>query len=268
MTRDYTERRDFAVDLARRAGALALDYRNRLGTLTVENKAPQDFVTEADRGVERLIEEAFAARYPDDAMLGEEYGLRAGTSGYTWVVDPIDGTANFVTGNSIWCVSIACFHEDKIVVGVTYAPVSGDMYAAALGAGTTLNGQPVRVREEAEVTAGSIGVGYPQSPEGRPVARMVVKFCGALIEAGGAWIRQGAGALMLAEVAAGRLLGAAEPHMKPWDCLAGLLMITEAGGTIEPYDGATILQKGTRVIVGGPNVYGRIREIALDIFDA
>ncbi|HXV29709.1 MAG TPA: inositol monophosphatase, partial [Sinorhizobium sp.] len=125
-----------AETVAREAGATALDYFNRRETLVVETKRdPQDVVSIADREVEHLIRSRIADAYPEDGVLGEEYGLAPGRSGFTWVIDPIDGTSPFVNGMPNWCVSIAVLHDDVPVVGVIAAPCHDELYAGALGLG-------------------------------------------------------------------------------------------------------------------------------------
>lgn len=264
---DLSERRAFADALARDAGALGLEFQRQLGTLAIESKGPQDFVTEADRAVERLIREAIGKKFPDDAVLGEEYGASDGTSGFVWVIDPIDGTANFIAGLPLWCVSIACFFEGRSVVGAIHAPVVGDTYTAAAGSGTTLNGTAVTARAVDDFRHGSVGVGFPGGAAGADAARRVLVFCQSVIDAGGVFVRPGSGALLLADVAAGRLIAGVEPHMNAWDCLAGLLMIEEAGGRIEPYDGATILQNGARIVASGAPLFDTLRPLATKAFD-
>jgi myo-inositol-1(or 4)-monophosphatase len=130
-----------AETVGREAGAVALDYFNRRETLIVETKRdPQDVVSIADREVENLIRERIGEIYPDDGVLGEEYGLLTGRSGFTWVIDPIDGTSPFVHGMPNWCISIAVLHDSVPVVGVIAAPCHGELYTAALGLGARLNG--------------------------------------------------------------------------------------------------------------------------------
>ena len=125
-----------AALMAEEAGALALDYFNRRETLVIEQKRdPQDVVSVADREVENLIRKRVAEKFPDDGFLGEEYGLQPGTSGLTWVVDPIDGTSPFVNGMPNWCVSIALLKDEEPIIGVIAAPCHQEVYAAAAGRG-------------------------------------------------------------------------------------------------------------------------------------
>ena len=157
---DLEARLALAEAMAREAGAVALDYFKRRETLVIETKRdPQDVVSIADREVENLIRERIAAAFPKTAILGEEYGVSAGTSGYTWVVDPIDGTSPFVNGMPNWCVSIAVLHDEEPVIGVIYAPCHDELYAAAVGMGATLNGKVLKLDPSRTIRNAVTGIG-------------------------------------------------------------------------------------------------------------
>lgn len=220
-----------AVDLARRAGALALDYFHRRDALVIETKRHvTDLVSQADREVETLIRDGLAKAFPEDAQLGEEHGLSDGSSGFTWVIDPIDGTAPYLNGLPGWCVSIGACDAEGPVLGVIYAPVLDELFIAARGQGATFNGTPVKVID-GDLRAGLLGIGANDRVPSARVGQMLAD----LSSAGAGWVRYGSGALMLAYVAAGRLVGYAEPRMSAWDCMAAYALILEAGGTIRPF---------------------------------
>ncbi|SHE41909.1 myo-inositol-1(or 4)-monophosphatase [Loktanella atrilutea] len=226
---DLTHRLTVATQIATRAGALALRYFHDRDTLHVEAKRTlQDMVSEADREVETLIRDALSAAFPDDALLGEEHGISAGTSGLTWVIDPIDGTAPFLAGLPGWCVSIGACDADGPVIGVIVAPVLGETFTAARGVPTRLNGAPVRVAPTLDLTTGLLGIGAND----RVAADKVGTMLADLMAAGASWTRYGSGALMLAWVAAGRLVGYLEPRMSAWDCMAAYCLIEQAGGQV------------------------------------
>ncbi|TCN33010.1 inositol monophosphatase family protein [Sinorhizobium americanum] len=249
-----------AETVGREAGAVALDYFNRRETLIVETKRdPQDVVSIADREVENLIRERIGEIYPDDGVLGEEYGLLAGRSGFTWVVDPIDGTSPFVHGMPNWCISIAVLHEGVPVVGVVAAPCHGELYTAALGLGAHLNGKVLSLDASRTIRNAVTGLGANNYVKPAFVAKMVEN----LLEAGGTFIRNGSGALMLAYVAAGRLVGYYEPYMHAWDCLAGYCLVREAGGWYLPFpvDGGR-LTKGAPVLAAAPGAVEDLRKLA------
>ncbi|MEP5950147.1 MAG: inositol monophosphatase, partial [Lentilitoribacter sp.] len=129
------DRSQTAVEIARIGGTLALEYFRRLDRLEIEDKGPQDFVSDADKAVENHIRNLINAAYPDDGIIGEEDAPKSSSSGYTWVIDPIDGTANFITGIPSWVVVIAIVYEDQTHVGVIFDPVHDEMYLATRGQG-------------------------------------------------------------------------------------------------------------------------------------
>jgi myo-inositol-1(or 4)-monophosphatase len=249
-----------AEAVAREAGKLALDYFNKRETLVVETKRDaQDVVSIADREVEDLVRARFREAYPTDGILGEEHGLETGSSGFTWVVDPIDGTSPFVNGMPNWCVSIGLLHDGVPVVGVISAPCYEEIYAAALGMGATLNGQRLALDPSRTIRNAVTGIGANNYVTPAVVGKMVE----ALLEAGGNFIRNGSGALMLAYVAAGRLVGYYEPYMHAWDCMAGYCLVKEAGGWYHPFptEGAK-LTKGAPVLAAAPGAIDDLRKIA------
>ncbi|RYE58940.1 MAG: inositol monophosphatase [Rhizobiaceae bacterium] len=246
--------------MAKEAGALALDYFSRRETLVVEQKRdPQDVVSIADREVEQLIRRRVAERFPDDGFLGEEYGLQPGTSGMTWVVDPIDGTSPFVNGMPNWCVSIALIADDEPAIGVIAAPCHKEIYAAALGQGATLNGKPLHLDGSRTIRNAVTGIGANNHVAPQVVAKMVED----LLTAGGNFIRNGSGALMLAYVAAGRLVGYYEPYMHAWDCLAGYCLVREAGGWYHDFPtSGDELTRGAPVLATAPGAKDDLRRVA------
>ena len=252
------DRLDFAIDLARQAGAFAKHHFQSIDTLVIESKGHQDLVSNADKDTETLIRSALEKQFPDDGIVGEEHGRKHGTSGYDWVIDPIDGTANFVRGIPQWCVAIACAKDGEAVIGVIFEPSSGELFAASKGGGAFVNGKRLQAAQTGDIGQGSIGIGF----SGRAPAMSAATAVAMVIERGGVFFRNASGALMLAYVAAGRLLGYMEEHMNSWDCIAGLLMIEEAGGAIVKPDPATSLDQGTIVIAGGPNIFDEIKVIA------
>ncbi|PVB63378.1 inositol monophosphatase family protein [Labrenzia sp. 011] len=252
------ERLDFAETLSRKAGELGLEYFRKLDTLTVTQKGHQDLVSEADRNVETLIRGEIAKAYPQDAILGEEHGMEEGTSGYTWVTDPIDGTANFVAGIPQWCVIIACVYQGQVIAGVIHDPVSNETFKAAAGHGAFLNGKPIKASDSQSLSNGSVGVGF----NGRSAVTDAVNVVGALVSKGGVFFRNASGGLMLAYAASGRLIGYVESHMNAWDCLAGMLITSEAGGKVMEQDIDRVLTHGARVVVGAPGVFNDLQEIA------
>lgn len=262
MTQDLDQRTQFTIDLARRAGELGMKYFRDLENLTIESKGHQDLVSDADREVELFVRAAIAEAYPDDGIVGEEHAPVAGSTGYVWVIDPIDGTANFVRGIPAWCVVIACAKDGETVVGVIHEPSTGETFHGRLGGGAFLNGRPIKASNAASLSEGSVGTGISNRAE----TQNVVTLIGMLMAEGGMFYRNASGALMLAYAASGRLLGYVEEHMNAWDCLAGMLLVEEAGGTVQKADPATVLADGTQVITGGKHVFLKLSELCEQAF--
>ncbi len=255
---DLFTRLSVAEDIARRAGALAHRYFRDRDNLQVEAKRTlQDMVSEADREVETLIRSALAERFPDDAQLGEEHGLSPGTSGLTWVIDPIDGTAPFLAGLPGWCVSIGACDAEGPVIGVIHAPVLDETFVAARRHGARLNGVPIRVTDRFDLATGLLGVGAND----RVPAERVGEMLAVLMAAGASWTRYGSGALMLAWVAAGRLVGYAEPRMSAWDCMAGYCLIEEAGGRTLAFPGGDGLIQPAPILGARPGTYETLLDL-------
>ncbi len=252
------ERFTFAQDLARQAGALAHQRFSHREALTVESKGLQDWVSEADREVETMIRARIAAAFPQDGFLGEESGGAAaaeGEAGATWVVDPIDGTACFLAGIPTWCVSIALVSGGEIELGVVYDPNADELFAARHGQGALLNGVALPPLTASRLADGLFGLGHSTRIPGE----VVVGFLADLLQAGGMYMRNGSGALMLAYVAAGRLVGYFEPHMFAWDTLAGFALIREAGGWTNEFLTGDALHAGNPVAACAP---GLVEELA------
>lgn len=264
MTNDLDDRMHFAIDLARRAGELGLKYFRDLDNLTVESKGHQDLVSEADREVELFIRAAIAAAYSQDGIVGEEHAALTGTTGDVWVIDPIDGTANFVRGIPAWCVVIACARNGETIVGVIHEPSTDETFYGRLGGGAFLNGKPIRASNAASLSEGAVGTGLSN----RASTKNVVVLIGLIMAGGGVFYRNASGALMLAYAASGRLLGYAEEHMNAWDCLAGMLLVKEAGGTVLKADTETVLGHGTRVITGGRHIFPKLQALCAEAFAA
>lgn len=258
----HKDRLDFATALARRAGELAMEFFRKLDSLTIESKGHQDMVSEADREVELFVRREIAKAYPDDGIVGEEYAATKGSTGFTWVIDPIDGTANFVKGIPAWCVVIACAKDGVTVTGVIHEPSTGETFYGSKGGGAFLNGKPIKAASGSSLSDGSLGIGFSNRRETENVPGLI----GDLLGRGGVFYRNASGALMLAYVASGRLLGYIENHMNAWDCVAGILLIEEAGGRIVAPDPTTVLEKGTVVVVGGANVFDEIYALCAEAY--
>lgn len=254
----FLERRDFAVSVCKEAGTIAAQYFADRSKLVVDQKGSQDWVSEADRSVETFIRARIKQDWPDDGIVGEEHGSAEGDSGFTWVIDPIDGTTNFVNGIPVWTVVLAGVANGKTEVGVIHDPNMSETFVATLGGGATLNGTRLQVATGTPLRDGTISLGYSNRIEARHVVPLVAK----LIDCGAMFHRNASGALSLAYVGAGRLLGYLEEHMNAWDCLAGQLLIAEAGGVVEAQNADEMIRVGGRVIAGTPDVFDTLFRIA------
>jgi len=243
--------------IATEAGTMALTYFHRWAELTIEIKGHQDFVSEADRNVELAVRAKLAAAFPEDAIVGEEGAPTVGTSGYTWVIDPIDGTTNFINGIPQWCVIIACVYQGQVVIGVVHDPVHDALHHAVLGGGAWCNDRPIRCSAKTSLHEGSLGIGF----SGRTSAEGIKRLIGLCCDAGTVFWRNGSGGLSLAYVASGRILGYAEEHMNAWDFMAGYLLVSEAGGVVEPVDVDHALVHGGRVVVAAAGVFDAVKSI-------
>ena len=232
------------------AGELAHEFFINRAELTVEHKGLQDVVSIADKAVEQLIRDQLNQHFPEDGFLGEENAVqdiadfKQHATRFIWVVDPIDGTALFLNGIPCWCVSIALLVDNQIVMGLIYDPCNKELFCAQQGAGAYVNNQRISVATASSVTEGMVGVGFSH----RVGKEQVIPFLDRLLEAGGIYVRNGSGALSLAYVAAGRLIGYYEPHINSWDCLAGILLITEAGGRVNDFLADDGLAQGNLIL--------------------
>ncbi|RME22722.1 MAG: inositol monophosphatase [Deltaproteobacteria bacterium] len=229
--------RDIAIEAARAAGALLGRAAEAGGPARIDHKGSVDLVTELDVAAEAAIAEVLARHTPDIPILAEEGGgaVEASTR---WIVDPLDGTTNFVHGIPHFAVSIALQEDGELVAGVVLDVMRRECWAAARGGGATCNGRPVRVSGCRALQQAVVATGFPYDRQQR--AWEYLRFVEAVMRRVQGLRRCGAAALDLAWVAGGRLDGFWEPGLSPWDIAAGLLLVTEAGGTVSGVDGSPI----------------------------
>ena len=236
-----------AEAVAREAGALA---RRRFDSAAfkVVFKGPQDYLTEVDGETEDLIARRLHEAFPRDGFIGEEsVGRPAPDGAAVWVVDPIDGTANFARGIGHFCVSIACVVGRRIEVGVIYDPVRDELFAARRGAGAFVNGAPMKTSEATSLANATVEIGWNM----RAGVSKYLDLLRRVALWGAAPFRTGSGALGLAYVAAGRRDGYVEHHMNAWDCLAAILLVQEAGGYVSDFLAVDGLTQGNPIIACG-----------------
>lgn len=264
MQSDYKKRLELAQRVARTAGELALAYFNKRDELSVTYKGLQDRVTMADQEVEKHIFQKISEVFPDDGFLGEEMANM--TTGEpmnlvhegTWVVDPIDGTDCFINGIPAWCISIAWIQRGEGKIGVIYDPIHDELFSGVIGYGAHLNGIPLKISQAKDLSEGITGLGY--STRVKPDDALIPMK--RLLDAGGIYNRCGSGALSLAWVAAGRFIGYYEPHINSWDCLAGIVLVEEAGGWVNDFLSGDGLTKGNPIIASAPGLKAGIQMVS------
>ncbi|CAN5289277.1 inositol monophosphatase family protein [soil metagenome] len=254
----------FAAELAvarRAAGAAAEVMLAARDELEVREKAPRDLVTAADEEAEREIVAVIRSRFPDDAIVAEEGAADAGATGRRWLVDPIDGTTNYVHGHPFACVSIAFADAEGVAAGVIHAPFLREVFSAARGWGAFLNDVPLRVSGVEDPTRALLATGFPfKAGKGNPEAYF--RLVADAIAATQGVRRAGSAALDLAYVAAGRVEAFFELGLSPWDIAVGMLLVTEAGGRIGgwPGDADSPLHSG-RVLASNARLHSWLEEL-------
>jgi len=238
-----------AVDAARAGAEVLLRHWEQLGKDDADIKARNDWVSLADRDSERAIVSLLRDRFPDDSVLGEEGADIQKGSGRTWIVDPLDGTSNYLQHFPVWSVSIGLKAGDEIVAGVVYEPLRDLVFTAERGAGAFRNGRRMRVSDQAAVEGSFLATGFPFRAQ-----QFVAVYCKIfedVIRIAKGVRRAGSAALDLAYTADGVFDGFFELHLSPWDVAAGSLLVTEAGGVVSDFSGGDRwLERGN--IVGAP----------------
>ncbi|WP_406408673.1 inositol monophosphatase [Streptomyces halstedii] len=255
-----TELLDLALEAARRAGALLRDGRPADLGVAATKSSPIDVVTEMDIGAEKLITGFLSDRRPADGFLGEEGASAEGTSGVRWVIDPLDGTVNYLYGLPTWAVSIAAERDGERVVGVVEAPMRRETFHAVLGSGAHLNGEPLRCRPTAPLDQALVSTGFNYVTEVRThqaeVARRLIPRLRDIR-------RGGSAAIDLCDVAAGRLDGYFERGLHPWDLAAGDLIAREAGALTGGRPG--LPADGDLTVAATPGVFEPLQALLEDL---
>ena len=248
---------NIAIRAARRAGDLIVRNVDRVPSLGVRSKSRNDFVTEIDQLAERDIIETIRRSHPDHGFLGEESG-RSGGDEFVWIIDPLDGTTNFLHGFPTFAVSLACEYRGRLEHGVVYDPMRQELFTTSRGDGAQLDGRRIRVSKQTELEGALIGTGFPYRANARWIDEYLAMLKSVMERTAGIR-RPGAASLDLAYVAAGRIDGFWEIGLNAWDTAAGTLLITEAGGRIGTLSGGEYRQGGN-VIAGTPKVYEALVE--------
>jgi myo-inositol-1(or 4)-monophosphatase len=244
-----------AVKAARKAGSIINRASLDVDLVKVASKGRSDFVTEVDRAAEQAIVDILLKAYPDHAILAEESGA-SGDSEYTWIIDPLDGTTNFIHGFPQYAVSIALRHREHVTQAVVYDPTRNELFTATRGRGAFLNERRIRVSRRTKLSECLIGTGFPF----RSFEHLdeYVRMFRSVTEHTAGIRRPGAAALDLAYVAAGRLDGFWEIGLSPWDMAAGSLLILESGGLVSDFKGEPDYLSEGRIVCGAPKIFPQL----------
>jgi len=243
---------NIAIRAARNAGEIITRSAERVDTLTIVKKAANDFVSEVDRKAEAEIIETIHKAYPEHGIIAEESGTQKGNE-YTWIIDPLDGTTNFLHGFPQYAVSIAVQHKDRIEHAVVYDPMRDELFTATRGDGAQLNNRKIRVTAQKKIEGALLGTGFPYSD-----MKYLEPYMGmlkSLIPNTAGIRRAGSAALDLAYVAAGRIDGFWELDLKSWDIAAGTLLVQEAGGLVGDLTGDNNYLESGHIVCANPKLF-------------
>ena len=243
---------NIAIKAARQAGDTIMRATNRMDTISISTKSQNDFVSEVDLAAERDIIHTIRKAYPDHAILAEESGQQ-GNNEYEWIIDPLDGTTNFLHQFPQYSVSIGVRYKGRLEHAVVYDPLKDELFCATRGGGAQLNDRKIRVSGARGLEGALLGTGFPFRDE-RYLDVYLKSFREMVIPSAGIR-RAGSAALDLAYVAAGRMDGFWELNLNPWDMAAGILLIQEAGGIVSDIDGGHGFMESGHVVAGNPRVF-------------
>jgi myo-inositol-1(or 4)-monophosphatase len=254
---------NIAIKAARAAGTLIARSMDRMDRIEITSKgAANDFVTNIDRAAEAEIIHIIKKAYPDHGILGEESGAEEGTNinNVVWIIDPIDGTLNFIHGFPQFCVSIGVQIKGIMEHGVVFDPTRNELFTATRGSGAQLDGRRIRVSECAQISTALIGTGFAYKRTDEPIETCLERLRGMLSSC--ADIRRaGSAALDLCYVAAGRLDGFYENGLSPWDVAAGALLVREAGGFVGDFSGSDKFLDSGNIVAATTRVYPSMLEL-------
>ncbi|UCG21277.1 MAG: inositol monophosphatase [Deltaproteobacteria bacterium] len=253
-----------AVQCVREAGAILLNYHRKLENLRIEAKGSFDYVTEADLAAQEAIVNLIRRRHPDHEILAEEDQRSPGQNVSRWLVDPLDGTTNFIHGFPVFAVSVALEHKDSIVLGAVYDPCRKELFLAQEGQGASLNGQSIQVSSRRTQDEALVTTAFPWR-ERALLSRYLEAFTRIFTKVSDIR-RGGSAALDLAYVACGRCEGFWEVGLSPWDIAAGHLLVKEAGGHISDFTGGENHIWVGDVVAGNPSIHGFLLGIIREVF--
>lgn len=258
MTTNQHPMLNVAVKAARTAGSIINRAALDIESVRVSQKKANDFVTEVDHAAERIIIDTLLSAYPGHGIWAEESGRSMGAkdSDYVWIIDPLDGTTNFIHGLPVYCVSIALAVRGKVEHAVVYDPTRNDLFTATKGRGAFLNERRIRVSKRTQLKESLISTGFPFRPGDN--FNQYLRMMGDVMQRTAGLRRPGAAALDLAYVAAGYTEGFFETGLQPWDVAAGSLLVSEAGGLVGNFTGEPDFLEQHECLAGTPKVYGQL----------
>lgn len=248
-----------AVMAARHAGSSLIRNLVKIDKLKVEKKGRNDYVSDADREAERAVIQTIHKHYPDHAIHAEESGA-SGESDTVWIIDPLDGTTNYLHGFPVFCVSIGVQVNGRMEHGVVYDPMRQELFTASRGDGAQLDGRRIRVSGQSHLENALIGTGFPFR-QAKTALPPFLKMLEKVVQNTSGVRRPGAAALDLCYVAAGRLDGFWETGLAPWDLAAGSLIIREAGGIVSGLDGSENFLETGHILTGTPKIYAALAKL-------
>ncbi|MEM9172464.1 MAG: inositol monophosphatase family protein [Pseudomonadota bacterium] len=249
-----------AIQAARKGGNSLIRSQRRLNELNIESKGLNDFVSEADRQAERAIIDEIRKHYPEHAILAEESGEHPGKD-VTWIIDPLDGTTNFIHDLPVYAVSIGVLIDGKLSQAVVYDPDRQELFTASKGDGAQLEGRKIRVSGRRQLIDSLVATGFPYRDHADDRLDHHIKMLRTVLDATAGVRRGGSAALDLAYVAAGRLDAFWEFGLKAWDVAAGALLIREAGGIVSGIDGSESFLHATHILAGTPKIYAGVAQL-------
>ena len=250
---------NIGIRAARRAGEVMIRQWNQLDALQITDKGRHDYVTQVDLLAEEKIVGVIRDAYPDHAILAEERGA-VGEHDYTWIIDPLDGTTNYLHGFPVFSVSIAVAHRGELQHAVVYDPLRQEIFTASRGDGAQLDGRRIRVSRRQHLTDSLIATGFPYRISDQRLDRYLEMLRAVMLESSGVR-RPGSAALDLCYVAAGRVDGFWELGLSKWDVAAGALIVREAGGRISDFQGTDRYLDSGNIVAGNPKVYAALSKL-------
>lgn len=257
---------NIAINAARQASKIILRYMDQMDKVTIAQKSLNDFVTQVDKLSEEIIIAEIQKAYPKHSILAEESGETNPGSDFIWIIDPLDGTRNFMRGFPHFAISIAVMKKNQIEMGVVYDPIRQELFTATRGQGAYLNSRRIRVSDTKKMAAALIGTGFPFRDKNKNDLKIYLNKFENVLLACSDIRRAGSAALDLAYVASGRLDGYWESDLKIWDVAAGSLMIKEAGGSVTDFQGGDKYLEGN-VVAGNMKIHRELLALLSPITD-